>query len=137
MSFVKFDQTERPISHQEMLDLANKFVLAIKSRSWELMKMIITKDIIWRWPGSEMISGTAIGVESVIKEISAFSDRIKDLQLNKISYGLTGVAVSLHFIATLNGKEVDEDLITVCLLRGYQIAGINTYLSDVDSRIAE
>jgi uncharacterized protein len=129
MSFIKYDQTEEPISDKEMLDLANRFLLSIKTRNWDLLRMIITKDCVWRWPGTSPVSGTAIGADSVIKEISGMKGRVNDIRLVKVSYGMNGVALSLHFYSTLANRNNQEDLITVCILRGYQIAGINTYLA--------
>ena len=129
MSFINRDQTEPIISDEEMRDLADKFLLAIKLRNWELLRTIITKDCVWRWPGDETFSGTAIGADSVIKEISGVAGRVIDIRLKKISFGLNGVALSLHFHTKMTGFETDKELITVCILRGYQIAGINTYLS--------
>jgi hypothetical protein len=129
MSFIKYDQTEQPISDKEMLDLANRFLLSIKTRNWDLFRMIITTDCVWRWPGTGPVSGTAIGADSVIREISGMKGRVNDIRLVKVSYGMNGVALSLHFHSTLANKINQEDLITVCILRGYQIAGINTYLA--------
>ncbi len=129
MSFINRDQTETMISDGEMRDLTNKFLLAIKLRNWDLLRMIITQDCIWRWPGEESFSGTAIGADSVIKEISGIAGRVIDIRLKKISFGLNGVALSLHFHTKMTGFETDQELITVCILRGHQIAGINTYLS--------
>jgi len=130
MSLIKSNQTEQPISENEMLNLANRFLLSIKSRNWELLRMIITKDCVWRWPGDGIFSGTVVGEDSVVKQISDLADRASNLRLLRISYGLNGVALSLHFNVKIAGGDVDEDFITVCSLRGYKISGINSYLSD-------
>jgi uncharacterized protein len=129
MTFVKYNETEQTISNREMTDLASKFLLSIETRNWDLLRLILTKDCIWRWPGIDNNSGTAIGVESVIKEISQLAGRIFDLRLINILYGLNGLAISLNFYTGMSGKNVDKDLITVCNLRGDLISGINTYLS--------
>jgi uncharacterized protein len=132
VSFIKHDQTQSVISDVEMHDLADIFLLAINSRNWDMLRMIITKDCIWRWPGTDDYSGTAIGADSVIKEITSLVDRIYDSRLINILYGLNGVAISLHFHTKMRGREIDEDLVTVCVLRGHLISGINTYLTNAD-----
>jgi hypothetical protein len=98
--------------------------------------LILTKDCIWRWPGTDNDSGTAIGAESVIKEISQLAGHILDLKLINILYGLNGLAISLHFHTKMSEKNADKDLITVCILREYQISGINTYLLKADKEPA-
>lgn len=132
MTFVKYSETEQTISDQEMTNLASKFLLSIETRNWDLLRLILTKDCIWRWPGTDNDSGTAIGVESVVKEISQLAGRIFDLRLINILHGLNGLAISLNFHTRMSGKNVDKDLITVCNLRGDLISGINTYLSKAD-----
>ena len=132
MTFVKYNQFERAISEEEMEDLTDKLLLSIKSRNWELLRLIITKDCVWRWPGIGPFSGMAVGADSVIKEISGMSGRVLDLKLRKVLYGLNGVALSLHFHFTLTDVDSDQELVAVCVLRGYQIAAINTYISIPD-----
>ena len=122
---------DQAISNQEMLDLANRFLMSIKRRDWELLRLIITKDCIWRWPVADSDSSTAIGADSVIDKIAEIADRVIDLNFNKVLFGENGVAISLNFHTKMAGKEADKNLITVCILRGYQISGINSYLSDV------
>ena len=129
MTFAKFDPAEQAISDKEMLYLANRFLLAIKTRDWELLRLTITKDCVWRWPGNGPVSGVAVGAESVIKEISGMAGRVLEIKLRKVLYGLNGVALSLQFHVLIKGVEADEELVTVCNLRGYQIAGINTYIA--------
>ena len=129
MAFVKHDQMEQAISDKEMLYLANRFLLAIRSRDWELLRLTITKDCVWRWPGNGPLSGMAVGADSVIKEISGMAGRVLEIKLRKVLFGLNGVALSLQFHVLLKGVEADEELVTVCNLRGYQIAGINTFLA--------
>jgi hypothetical protein len=123
---------EQGITNKEMLDLANRFLLSIKRRDWELLGLIITKDCIWRWPEVDSDSTTVIGSDSVIKNIANIADRVIDLNFNKIAFGLNGVAISLQFHTKMAGKETDKNLITVCMLRGYLISAINSYLSDTE-----
>jgi uncharacterized protein len=129
MAFVKYDKIEQAITDEEMLDLASKFLLSIKSRNWDLLRLIITRDCVWRWPGIGPVSGMAVGIDSVIKEISGMAGRVTELKLRKVLYGLNGVALSLHFHFILSGVDSDQELVTVCMLRGYQIAGISTYVA--------
>lgn len=132
MALIKPNQLDQMISDKEMLDLINKFCLAIKSRDWDLLRLIITTDCVWRWPGTNNDSGTAIGADSVIKQASIMAGRILDLQLFKVLYGVTGVAISLYLQTFLSGQKAEEDMTIVCTLRGYQISVINNYLSKVD-----
>jgi uncharacterized protein len=123
---------EQSITNKEMLDLANRFLLSIKKRDWELLRLIISEDCIWRWPEADSDSNTVVWCDSVIKNIADIADRVIDLNFNKISFGLNGVAISLQFHTKMAGKETDKNLITVCILRGYLISAINSYLSDVE-----
>src|SRR5207342_65642 len=110
MTFVKFNPDEQVISDKEMLYLANRFLLAIKTRDWELLRLTITKDCVWRWPGNGPVSGAAVGADSVIKEICGMAGRVLEIKLRKVLFGLNGVALSLHFHLLLKGVEADEEL---------------------------
>ena len=38
-----------------------KFLIALRSRDWDLLKAILTEDLVWTLPGSSLISGEAAG----------------------------------------------------------------------------
>jgi hypothetical protein len=118
------------ISKGEMLGLANRFLNSLKNRDWELLRLIVTKDCIWRLPGSTMISGVAFGVDAVVKRASQTS--CQGLSLLNILYGMNGFALTLYNQETKGELIIDEYLTMVCILRGYYISGINTFLSDLD-----
>jgi hypothetical protein len=50
-----------------MPDLANKFVIPIKSQNRDLLKSIFIRDCIWGWPGRGPFSGMDVGRASIIK----------------------------------------------------------------------
>jgi hypothetical protein len=118
------------ISKEEMFGLANRFLNSLKNRDWELLRLIITKDCIWRLPGSSMISGVAFGVDAVVKRAS--QTNCQGISLLNILYGMNGFALTLYNQETKGELIIDEYLTMVCILRGYSISGINTYLSDLE-----
>src|SRR5664279_1156657 len=118
------------ISKEEMFSLANRFLNSLKNRDWELLRLTITKDCIWRLPGSSMISGIAFGVEAVVKRAS--QTNCQGISLLNIQYGMNGFSLTLHNQETKSELIIDEYLTTVCILRGYRISGINTFLSDIE-----
>src|SRR5450432_4030543 len=120
------------ISNQEMFDLANRFLLSLKNRDWELLRMIITPDCIWRLPGTTMISGVAFGADAIVKRATQIVNKGLNLELLHILYGMNGFALSLYNQENKGELIIDEYLTMTCILRGYMISGINTYLSDME-----
>jgi uncharacterized protein len=116
----------------EMLELAKKFLSSLKLRNWELLRLIITPDCIWRLPGSTMISGIALGAEAVVKR--ATQTNCDGFSLLHILYGMNGFALSLHNQESKGGLIIDEYLTTVCTLRDNRVSGINTFLSDLEAQ---
>jgi uncharacterized protein len=120
------------ISNHEMFDLANRFLASLKNSDWELLRLIITADCIWRLPGTTMISGVAFGADAIVKRATQIVNKGLNLELLHIQYGMNGFALSLHNQENNGELIIDEYLTMTCTLRGYMISSINTYLSDME-----
>ncbi len=125
------DQSEQPVSNGEMFDIANRLITALKRRDWELLRLLVTPDCIWRLPGNAMVSGVALGVDAIIKRAS--QTVMEGITLLNILYGSNGFALSLHNQETREELILDEYLTMTCILRKYKISAINTYLSSMES----
>jgi hypothetical protein len=120
------------ISNQEMFDLANRFLSSLRNSDWEHLRIIITEDCIWRLPGTAMISGVAFGANAIVKRAMQIVKKGLNLELLHILYGMNGFALSLHNQENSGELIIDEYLTMTCIVRGYMISGINTYLSDME-----
>lgn len=131
MDTSKQSDPEKMLSEQEKLNLANTFLQSLKEKDWDLLRSILTTDSTWTLPGTSIISGKAIGIDSVIERAQLIVGFGVSLELNHILYGLNDFALSIHNQATRGNLQLDEFLATVCLLQKDKIANINTYLTDV------
>jgi hypothetical protein len=111
--------------------IAEKFLNALRSHNWELMRTLMDPDIIWSLPGSSRISGEAHGVDAVISRCQLITSYGLNFALKHVLYGQFGFALSLNNTAKCGGMVLDEHLATVCSLREEQIGRIDTYLSDL------
>ncbi len=112
-------------------EIGEAFLKALKGRDWELMRSLLTHDIIWSLPGASTISGQAVGVDAVVARSQRITGYGLDFKLNRILYGQFGFALSLNNTARRGTLVLDEQLATVCTLRDDVIVRIDTYLSDV------
>ena len=112
-------------------EIAEKFLNALRSRNWELMRAIMAPDIVWSLPGSSRISGEAHGVDAVIARCQIITSYGLNFGLKHVLYGQFGFALSLNNAAKCGGLVLDEHLATVCSLLEERISRIDTYLSDV------
>lgn len=112
-------------------EIAQKFLTALRNRDWNLLKSILAPDVVWSLPGTSVISGTAEGVDAVIKRSQLLTSYGLNFSLNHILYGQNGLALSLNNTAKRWTLVLDEHLATVCSLREDRISRIDTYLSDV------
>jgi ketosteroid isomerase-like protein len=119
-------------NHDDKRQIAETFLLGLRTRDWELLRKIMTNDIVWTLPGHSRISGQARGIEAVIERAQIIVSYGLTFNLKHILEGQGGLALSLHNTAERHGKILDEHLATVCRLREDRISSIDTYFSDVD-----
>ena len=120
------------ISNQEKTELAQKFLSGLRSSDWNLLKSLMTEDVVWSLPGNSRISGDAQGADAVVLRAQRIVDYGMNFTLKNILLGLHGVALSLHNTARRGDLVFDLHLSTVFTLRDGKISAINTYMSDVD-----
>jgi uncharacterized protein len=46
-------------SDSEKKEIGQKFISGLRTGDWELLRSLMTADIVWSLPGSSLISGTA------------------------------------------------------------------------------
>ena len=119
-------------TEKEKTEIAQKFLTGLRTRDWDLLKSIMTEDIVWSLPGSSLISGEARGLEAVVKRSQLIVSYGLTFTLKHVLYSEHGVALSLNNTARRGNLTLDEHLATVCQLRDCKIFTITTYLSDVD-----
>ena len=119
-------------TEKEKAEIAQKFQTGLRTRDWDLLKSIMTEDIVWSLPGSSLISGEARGLEAVVKRSQLIVSYGLTFTLKHVLYSEHGVALSLNNTARRGNLTLDEHLATVCQLRDGKIFTITTYLSDVD-----
>ena len=112
-------------------EIGEKFLIGLRTHDWELLRRIMTLDIVWTLPGSSRISGEARGVDAVIARSKLITSYGLDFGLKHVLYGQFGFALSLNNTAQRGDLVLDEHLATICSLHGAQINRIDTYLSDV------
>jgi uncharacterized protein len=116
----------------EKTEIAQQFLAGLRNRDWDLLKSIMTDDIVWSLPGRSLICGEARGAEAVIKRSQLIVSYGLTFSLKNILLGQHGVALSLNNTARRGDLVLDEHLATVFALRERRIFAITTYLSDVE-----
>lgn len=119
-------------STEEKSTIAHQFIAGLRNRDENLLRSIMTDNLVWTLPGTSLISGGAKGVEAVIKRSQIIVDYGVNFNLKHILIGHSGVALSLHNIARRGNLVFDEHLVTVLNIAEGKICAINTYLSDVE-----
>ena len=80
----------------EKTEIAQQFLDGLRNRDWDLLKSIMTDDIVWSLPGRSLISGEARGAEAVIKRSQLIVSYGLTFSLKNILLGQHGVALSLN-----------------------------------------
>jgi hypothetical protein len=94
--------------------IAQQFLEALRSRDWNLLRSIMTGDIVWTLPGTSLISGKANGVDEVIVRAQRIVSYGLTFNLNYILIGQSGIALALHNTASRGTQTLDGHLVTVC-----------------------
>ncbi|MBC2877561.1 MULTISPECIES: nuclear transport factor 2 family protein [Streptomyces] len=112
--------------------LGVRFHAFLSAGDWAGIRTLLTDDATWTLPGDNAISGTAEGADAVVERAEKIASYGVDFELLHILVSRENMALSLHNTARRGDVRLDEHLSTVCRLRDGKIAGIETYLSDVD-----
>ncbi|MGI5340721.1 nuclear transport factor 2 family protein [Streptomyces sp. CA-181903] len=112
--------------------LGVRFHAFLGAGDWDGIRTLLTDDATWTLPGDNAISGTAEGADAVVERAAKIASYGVDFKLLHILVSRENMALSLHNTARRGDVRLDEHLSTVCRLRDGKIAGIETYLSDVD-----
>ena len=116
----------------EKKQLAETFLRALGTQTWDLLRSIITEDISWTLPGASVISGEVSGADAIITRAQQIVSYGVSLELKHILYGQYNVTLSVHNQASRGELILDEHLATVCTIMNGKISKIETYLSDID-----
>ncbi len=55
------------MTETEKSEIVQKFVTMLRDGDVNLLKSIVTDDVVWRPPGNSLISGEAYGVEGIFE----------------------------------------------------------------------
>jgi uncharacterized protein len=116
----------------EKKDIAENYIKALTKRDAALLTSITTEDIVWRLPGTSLVSGEARGVEAILKISETLTRFGVSISLERVVYGLDDVGAHQHNTGIHDGKVLDEHNTTVCHLRGRKIHRLETFISDVN-----
>ncbi|MFD8084476.1 nuclear transport factor 2 family protein [Kitasatospora sp. NPDC059722] len=115
----------------QRLALADRFRLGLTTADWDLIRSLLTGDVVWTLPGDNTVSGTVRGAAAVIERIRLIASYGAHFDFRHTLLSRDNLALSLHNTAERDGRVLDEHLATVCFLRGERIGAIETYVSDV------
>jgi ketosteroid isomerase-like protein len=120
------------MTEEEKKEVTRKFYTAIDARDINLMKAIVTDDVVWTLPGKSLMSGEARGADAIVKRAEILHRYGVKVEIEHVVYGFKDVALHLHNTGKQGGKLLDEHLTNVYVLRGNKICRIDTFISDVD-----
>ena len=112
--------------------ITGKFYAAIDARDINLLKAILTGDVVWSLPGKSLMSGEAHGVEAILKRAEIMHRYGVKVGIEHVVYGFNDVAQLLPNTGKHRDRILDGHLTNVYGLRGNKICRIDTFISDVD-----
>ncbi len=132
-------ESKRPArGHHAMSDLqihhetATTFHRALITKNWDLLRSIMDPEVSWVLPGTNTISGEAVGIEAVVARAELIASYGLTFTLEQVLLSRDNMALALHNTAERMDAVLDEHLATVCTLRAGKITAVETFLSDVD-----
>jgi ketosteroid isomerase-like protein len=119
------------MNEAEKREITRKFSAAMAARDIDLLKAVMTSDVIWSVPGNSLMSGEAQGVEAILKRAEIMHRHEVNVQIEHVIFGLKDVAQHLHNTGRYGGRILDEHISNVYGLRENRICRIDTFVSDV------
>jgi ketosteroid isomerase-like protein len=120
------------MTETEKKEIAEKFITGLSNRDSNVLKSIMTDDVVWSLPGKSLMSGEAHGVDAILKRSETLHRYEVKIELEDVVFGYQDVALHLHNTAKRGDQILDEHLTTVCSLRGNKIRRLDTFVSDVE-----
>jgi len=120
------------MTETEKKDIAQSFITGLSNRDANLLKSIMTDDVVWSLPGKSLMSGEAHGVDAILKRSETLHCYEVKIELEHVVFGYQDVALHLHNTGKRGDKILDEHLTTICSLRGSKIRRLDTFISDVE-----
>jgi uncharacterized protein len=120
------------MNETEKKEIAQKFITGVSNRDANLLKSIMTDDVVWSLPGKSLMSGEAHGVDAILKRSEILHQYEVKIELEHVVFGSQDVALHLHNTGKRGDKILDEHLTTVCSLRGNKVRRLDTFISDVE-----
>src|ERR1700691_1501986 len=120
------------MTETEKKEIAEGFITGLSNRDANLLKSIMTDDVVWSLPGKSLMSGEAYGVDAILKRSETLRRYEVKIELEHVVFGYQDVALHLHDSAKRGDQILDPYLTTVCSLRGYMIRRLHTFISDVE-----
>jgi ketosteroid isomerase-like protein len=122
---------ETGMTEQEKRTIAQEFIRGLGARDGNLLRSIMTEDVVWSLPGDSPMSGEAHGVEAILKRANTLHGFNVNIEVEHVVFGLHDVALHLHNTGRYSGKVLDEHLTTVIHLDEGKIRRLDTFISDV------
>lgn len=119
------------MTDREKESIAQSFIRGLGNRDENLLRSIMTEDVVWSLPGESPMSGEAHGVEAILKRANTLQGFNVKIEIEHVVYGLQDVALHLHNTGRYGGKVLDEHLTTVIHLNGGKIRRLDTFISDI------
>ena len=112
-------------------DLADRFYRSITTGDWPGLTQILTPDATWRFPGDNMLTGTATGIPEIAAKARLIGSYGVKIGFEYVMFGTGSFIIKLHNTGRRGDLVLDEHLGTVCTRRDDLIATADTHLSDI------
>ena len=119
------------MTEQDKRQIAHDFLRGLRDQDANLLRSIMTDEVVWSLPGQSLMSGEAHGVEAILKRAATLARFKVKIELKHVVFGLRDVAVLLHNAGNVDGRVLDEHLTALIHLDAGKIQRLDTFISDV------
>lgn len=111
--------------------LGTGFYTAVSTADWSLLPGVLHPDATWTFPGDNLLSGTARGIDEIVRKAQLVGSYGVSIELEYVMLGELSFILKLHNTARRGALILDEHLGTVCTVRDGLIDTADTHLSDI------
>lgn len=121
-----------PTIDRSVMSLGTTVYSAVSMGDWSLLPKALLPAATWTFPGDNVISGTARGIDEIVAKALLIGSYGVVIRLEYFMLGRTSFILKLHNTAQRGSLVLDEHLGTVCTVQNGLIATADTHLSDID-----
>jgi hypothetical protein len=116
---------------QDKKELGESFLSSLQKQDWELLRNIVSPGVVWSFPGSNLMSGQAKGVNAVTLACKDLIGYGPTFVLKHVLYGVSDIVLVIEVNASRGDLNLNTYFSATLTTEDKRVTRIQISLSDI------